>query len=343
MHAILLRLAPVLGILIPTMAVFGQPVLTVADLVPPLGSTAVRDFCNFIPPGPDSADFVFDATGITSFQQFQYDYLEPTTTPFIADLPQATHCYTDAANPNTYVYTLVTATEVQYVGLRYLTGPFDFTSDPQIWYQLPMTHNLSFTDTWESTAQDFQGSNYVRTGTTTVSYNGHGTVILPSGTFTDCARVETYEVFTDAYANDTLPYIHTTVNYHKAGIPVPVFTTFVRLGVITQDYDTLGAYTYAINDASVGLQRLEHTALLARVFPNPATDQVTVQLLGTPESAITVTVLDATGRTVRPPEVLPRTPSPAIELQVGELRPGLYVLKIDDALGRSSSVCLTVQ
>jgi hypothetical protein len=150
-------------------------------------------------------------------------------------------------------------------------------------------------------------------------------------------------VFADQYADDTLAYIHTTVNYHKPGVPIPVFTTYVRQGVISIGFDTLGAFTYAINDASVGLHHLGTPQSLARVFPNPATDQVAVQLIDAAESAVAITLMDATGRVVGEPALVSASSARSVHLRVDDLRPGIYFLKINDTGGRTGSVPLVVE
>lgn len=320
-----------------------QPVLTANELLPPLGPQAVQDFGPYVPASPAVADFVFDVSGYQGTWATRLQYLVPEDTPFISYFPQATHCYTDLDFPNVYVYFDAGQDEVVYLGLRSGAG-YVITDDPIKRYELPMVHGQTFTDTWTANGQSSQGILFTETGTTTVVYNGYGTVILPTGTYTNCARIETNEEYVDLYENESVGYYRRNmVSYFKPGLSDPIFASMVYLGVINVEYDTLETKSFALNDLTLGVHHLEAPGIIARVYPNPASQSVFVQLIEVPNTLLTASLLDATGRIIREFPVFNSVSGQEQSLDVSGLEAGAYYVRLCDGAGRVGTFPLVVE
>ncbi len=354
LHALLLRsrslgktssmklLLPFAALLLSS-SLIAQPVLTSTELLPALGAQPVQDYGFALTPGPAQANFTFDASGFVSVQPTQLNYLETTATPFISTFPQATHAFTDLSFPNVYAYYQATSTEVFYLGLEAGSG-WHINTDTEKVFDLPMTYGNAFTDTWVANVRPINGPDFIRTGTSTVTYNGYGTVILTGGTYTDCARIETNQVYSDtSVINSTANLIRNAVTYFKPGLSFPVFHTEVTLGEFTLGFDTLEAKSFSLNELSTGIHALDAPGILARVYPNPANDHTTLQLieaLGTNHSA---TLLDATGRTVRVLSDASNFRTRQLDIDVSGLTSGTYFIRVCDGDGRTGTVPLMVE
>ena len=67
-----------------------------------------------------------------------------------------------------------------------------------------------------------------------------------------------------------------------------------------------------------------------QAYPNPATDQVTIQHVSSSERAV-ITIVSTDGKVLQQRTVLPNTLQ--TQLHVGALNKGLYILRFDDSKG----------
>ena len=333
---------PLSALLLST-SLLAQPVLTALELLPGLGAQPVQDYGWALTSGPAEANFIFDASAFLSVQPTQLNYLDPATTPFISTFPQATHVFTDLSFPNVYAYYQASSTEVFYLGLEAGSG-WHINTDPEKVFDLPMTYGNSFTDTWVANVRPINGDDFIRTGTSTVTYNGYGTVILPGGTYTDCARIETVQVCSDtSVINSTANSIRNAVTYFKPGLSFPVFHTEVTLVEFTLGFDTVEAKSFALNEAATGIHALEAPMILARVFPNPTSGHATLQLIEVISDKHSAMLLDATGRTIRVLSDGSTSFTRQLDMDVSDLQPGTYFIRVSDGDGRSGTLPLMVE
>ena len=324
-------------------SLLAQPVITALELLPVLGPQPVQDYGWVLTPGPAEANFTFDASAFVSVQPTQLNYLEPATTPFISTFPLTTHVFTDLSFPNVYAYYQASSTEIFYLGLEAGTG-WHINTDAEKVFDLPMMYGHSFTDAWVANVRPINGPDFIRTGTSTVTYNGYGTVILPGGTYTDCARIETIQVCSDtSVINGTANSIRNAVTYFKPGLSFPVFHTEVTLVEFTLGFDTVEAKSFALNELATGIHALNAPGILARVYPNPASGHATFQLIESPSDAHTAILLDATGRTVRVLSDASNLFTRQLDVDVSGLQPGTYFIRVSDGDGRSGTLPLIVE
>ncbi|MCC7233207.1 MAG: T9SS type A sorting domain-containing protein [Bacteroidia bacterium] len=201
-------------------------------------------------------DFVYTSGG-------NLDVIVPSTAPMGGSFPAANYAYTFAS---TYSFFNVSASKMEVQALTIVaagTGN-DYTPNPRTQLIFPFNFNDSAVDTYQKVG----GSQ----GTVTITYDAYGTLITPSGTYTNVVRVR------DSYGpgdNDYEWYI---------------------LNPLTQVaiYDSTNNTLYHIGATQIsGIE--DNTVSGLSLFPNPATDLVTVSNL---PAGSTVRITDMTGRKV---------------------------------------------
>ena len=105
---------------------------------------------------------------------------------------------------------------------------------------------------------------------------------------------------------------------------------------MTTDEFHAGEYTIAIGNDPTGVPSNGKVTGLS-VYPNPASESLTIELSGVYDSKTTIGYLyDATGKLVRNFAI----PSARHELNTKDLPSGLYILKVTD--GKQNNVSTTV-
>jgi hypothetical protein len=90
----------------------------------------------------------------------------------------------------------------------------------------------------------------------------------------------------------------------------------------------------------VGVEELESISNVV-VFPNPATDHLTVRLNSTKGGAMNVNLIDALGKMVQANQVTVSTGTQNIELNLNGIAPGIYELQmVKDGKASSSRVVI---
>jgi hypothetical protein len=91
----------------------------------------------------------------------------------------------------------------------------------------------------------------------------------------------------------------------------------------------------------VGVEELETISNVV-VFPNPATDHLTVRLNSTKGGAMNVNLIDAVGKMVQANQVTVSTGTQNIELNLNGIAPGIYELQMVKD-GKASSTRIVVR
>lgn len=140
-------------------------------------------------------------------------------------------------------------------------------TNPEEQLRYPMTVGTSYTDDWTGlfTAPSFSAQ---RGGTTTVTCNSYGTLILPQGTFTNVLKVKQEQNYAD------------TLN----GIPVLTYDVEITQWLSPDQHYILASYTSSsftnpfsyINSSSnpTGIGQVMDMEDIVSVYPNPATDYI---------------------------------------------------------------------
>lgn len=199
-------------------------------------------------------------------------------------------------------------------------------SNPEDYLHFPFNYNNTFSDTW---ATQFLSGGYTfyRTGTTTVTADGYGTLITPTATYTNVMRVHMVQDYRDStYIG--MPYIITYNNdeyvWYKEGTHYQIATIYT----LTSSSGGLyygGSYVAG----STGIDNSSDFISSSSLFPNPATDKVTIDFTLTENKEVNVQMLNATGQQViMNQNAKGNRGLNTIQLDVANLSEGIYFAKI---------------
>lgn len=321
-----------------------QPVFNMADIAPPFGPTPVVRSCQYMEPGPTGANFTVDASGLVPGGSSQSQVVTASSTPYVSYFPQATHASTGLTDQTQYAFMQMNSTAGLNWGFYGPASHVVYTNAEKL-YQFPLTNGSTWTDAFNGTG-DNSGQAFTRSGSTTCSYNGYGTVIMPYGTFTNMARFEIDQTYTDNIAGvlDMITTVH-TVGYIKPGLSVSLLTS----SEVYSDFGSgepptlIGTSTIIVDASEVGISELQGTGPSALLMPNPASNELTVLMDPVAvDGPVSITLQDAVGRDVRVLQPLSAVAT-AQNFGVSDLPRGLYLMRVADAQGRATSTRLILQ
>ncbi|HMQ75179.1 MAG TPA: T9SS type A sorting domain-containing protein [Flavobacteriales bacterium] len=318
---------------IAPVALFAQPNITQLN-IPVIGDVATIGRCS------DPIDTValnastgamqtWDFSGLTEFAEEEILFVDPASTPYVADFPNSGLC--GITWDNAYTYYVVSSSELQSEGSTILIGPppedtakYLMNVDLERVIELPYTYGDQFSDTYSGT---FSAAGFVGTmnGTVELEADGYGTLILPTGTYTNAVR---YRM--DRVQNNTI-FGNTTVNTSKQWAWVSSDHRFWLL-LIDIDFDGFGfseQVWYDKDPIFVGSSAVnEHGLENVRIHPSPAAQGTAVTIVGiTNTSGLRAEVIDALGRSVLV------TSAGETTIATGHLVAGTYLVRLSTASG----------
>jgi hypothetical protein len=199
--------------------------------------------------------------------------------------------------------------EAQGVGI-----PF---SNPWIYYGFPMSLNTTGTDDFAASFTA-QGTTFQRTGSSTWLVDGSGTLITPSGTFTDVLRIKLTSNYTDETAVIDLEYDFEAYFWVKAGYTQP-------LAQVEETTSTLGGGTagFYLNPSPSGVS-IETNEVSFNIFPNPAVNVLNI-MSSQSHAFQTLEIMDLNGRTIGQ--------TSENNIDVSQLETGVYFILFFDPEG----------
>ncbi len=283
---------PLLLLCVTSLAASAQPVIQYANIVPNGTSFALHLVTD---PGasnplPDGANITWDFSSATlQMNVGTLAWVDPSSTPYGSSYPASNKAQL-LTSPAGTTYSYFNAQPAQLDQLADAIGGSSATtfSDPKTPLVFPFNYQGSFVDNYNNGSPQ----------SVTRAYTGYGTVILPTGTYTNVAKITS--------SSGAIDFLTTN----------PV----AQLVSIESDGSVIVA-----GDPVSGVGELAGAALL-QAFPNPATDQLTVtgsRTVGTWE------IRDAEGRVQREGQTAPGQ----LRLSLGGMAPGCYAFVLRDAWG----------
>ena len=170
-----------------------QPVLTNINSQIIQGETFNVRSTNAAAPGNAGLNQTWDLSSQTTIVTSKaITVVHKTNTPNHTLFPSATLALSETGGAYTYFKT--SSNMLEFYGVNSSTPPPHILTNPQIWLKYPLNFNDTFSDTYAGTL-----GAVTQTGTSTVVYDGFGTLILPNDTITDVARLK----ITGTYINET--------------------------------------------------------------------------------------------------------------------------------------------
>ena len=267
----------VIAICLISLGLTAQPVITYDGNAPQIGETYYYsgDIGTY-DPGPSGANQNWDFSGISPSFFTSSVAVNPASTPFAGDFPEATIAFDQNGDGETFIYSEISPAEMLNVGVGSIAGSggdeliIHYTDAVKL-LQYPFSFSDTYTDTY-FTSYSFMGEMVTHEwGDITVMADAWGTVSTPEGTY-NALRVKSESVYTDSvwvsgvFISATT-HTKTDYNWYTSTLHTPVFGISV-----TEDGTSV---SYRTNLTGTGEQQSRNVQV--DIFPNPVTDNLTIQ------------------------------------------------------------------
>jgi len=252
------------------------------------------------------------------------DYVDPATTAYANSFTTANVALEEENGALSYFE--LTANEYNYYGSVSddgTGGTIKYTySDPARYFTFPLAFGNTSSDNLAA-GYTSGGLVYTRTGTIDTEYDGFGTLILPTGTFTDVSRVKIFEDNHDVATVQGFPInvdvSITTYEWISKGNKAPLLIiSYVK--AVTSGVTTLSKIVKMATKKSSGVGISEkNNAVELNIFPNPTSN--VLQIASTETNAL-VELLDVSGQQLTYSLKLNQ------ENDISALQPGVYLVRI---------------
>ena len=302
---------------------------------PVVGDEFIQHQADYMDPGPAGAGQTWNFAALQSDGTLTTTGVVPTAAPNGSAFTGASVAFD--AGGGAYLFLKTTATGLENVGAYAVVTSLVYQNPEQI-MKYPCAFNTTWTDSWSS---DFNSGGFpvARSGTSTGLADGTGTLITPYGTISNVLRVKLHQVYTDNIGGMmTVNYDAVNYYYYKPGVHMAL----VQVSTLTSSASAPQTFATWLDEASVGIQEALRNTIGLDVFPNPATDHASV-VLGSPGGTITLEVTDGTGRVVVVEQLRSNGAITRLDLDLAQLTPGLYQVRVSDAEGNQGVKRLVVQ
>ncbi len=308
------KLYTLLLVFIGSVPLIAQPTFTSSSIYGP-GSSIPRitvDTTN-INHGNAGANQTWNFASAVQSSTLNFYFTTASSTPFFSSFPSSNlSINTGLGSPNIY-YTLSTSILVLN-GLGLTSGGSNFImnySNPETNWVFPLTYNTSYSDVFSGLQSSNSGGitvNTYRNGTITTVADGWGTVINPSGTYTNCLRTKSTQAIVDSTVYVGIPFPPEITLFNSTSYTYMSLTNGKMVNRFILSYDTtendFGGITYGKN---CGYENNGVTGLISMdnvntqeisVSPNPAHDFCYVELKDASGAEIEMTLSDVRGRMI---------------------------------------------
>lgn len=302
-------------------------------------------FTGPIPAGGVSQSWNF-STLLTQDDTDTLGWTTASSTPYTSDFPSS-NLASHSANDSIYVYFTSNANGFYMNGVRYYgqAAPFGVSkvvfNPANLYLPVPFTYGSSQSSYYRFVVDVDTALPYFRLihrVNQTHNGDGWGSLALPNATYPNTLRVKNVQTTYDSLLTDVLglgfyiPVSSTasqTTNYYWLRTQQPAMI----LSVIADSLGNNGVSAdYFEGSAVTGIETPGNgTVTNVDVYPNPATDLVTVSLPRTGTAASLFRLTDVAGRVVR------ETMLEGIQqygFYVNHLQPGLYLWNVEGCSGR---------
>lgn len=251
-----------------------QPTLTASGINPVVGDYYSFKYCNYANPGNSGANQTWNLTSLTPTATANYSSSNPSSTPYASSFTSSNF----SMNNSTGLYAFYNAgsSSLQNTGNASPSGTTSVVmsySNPEDMLHFPFNMNNSYTDTWAANFVS-NGINFARTGSTSVTYDGYGTLSLPNGTYNNVVRVHFVQTFQDVYTfasmTNTITYSNDEYLWYLNGNHQPIAAVYTATNSVNGTSQQ-GLY---LNVIQSGVKELDNFASSVLAFPNPASNEI---------------------------------------------------------------------
>ncbi|MBV6406069.1 MAG: T9SS type A sorting domain-containing protein [Flavobacteriales bacterium] len=313
-----------------------QPILTFNGNAPQTGTSYERRFSPYIAPGPGGAGQVWDLSSLTTDSTAMVSLVDPSTTAYGAQYPAAT--VAEVSDGST-VYFQATPNGVVMLGYEADDLPVVF-NDGGRFMSFPCSHQTTWTDTYGGTFQ-VEGSDVELSGTITGTADGHGTLILPTGSIPNVLRVHWVQEEEMSMGMFTFTTVFNNHLYYVPGQSYPVVQTTSATSEMLGN-TIVTEFTQWTDDLTTGTPEADATHAALQAFPVPTSGELNFTIPAHFSGTPLITVTDATGRIVRGVRSI-STRGTEGRMDVSALPAGVYQCTAIDELGQRATARFIVR
>lgn len=316
----LLMLALLTGFFIRTLSQPVIPVLTDWNTNPIAGESFGYNYFNpsGFAVGSAGSQVTWNFSGLGSFGHFVQECVTAGSTGLSSIFPNANIALTDASN--NYSFFDVGASGQTYYG-KAVSSSYNNYSDGEDYLRLPLTFTNTYTDSFHS----FNNGIY-RRGKLSVTADGYGTLIFPSGTFQKVLRVHFQERLIDS---TTVVILDQNTDFYKWYIPWIHSPALIYGYVSSGSSPNYFAYYLDAPSAVLGLQQPTFYATNLQLFPNPAAGNLHISYYQETTQNTLLHLYNLLGTVVKEWNFYYEWGDIKHELDVTEISTGAYFLQIN--------------
>lgn len=274
-------------------------------------------------------------------------YITPESTPFATDFAPLANLasFSTFDGDTTYNYFRSSPNSLLNLGFANNVAKKVY-DDSEFLYAAALGQGDNLPDDFSATlTTDF--SQTFTTGNTNISYDGSGTLDLPSGTFTDVVKVMVQTQSRDSSKlGPTIESITTidltSYQWFKANIPGPLMTFSIssvssETRIIGTDTTFTGptittsiSYLPDAMDVVSNTEEVTHSIVKTHsIYPNPAKNQATLTFELKEAIDGTISIFDLSGRNQYKMEWQGLSGQQSIQIPTDQLNPGLYLVALE--------------
>jgi hypothetical protein len=305
---------------------FSQPTITASGFNAVIGDIYYQNVTAYVSPGAAGANETWDLTGMVATQTAQVTVVAPSSTANGSSFPNSNIALTYSTSTSvSYLHTGSNA--FQNCGAVNNSGVVVAYSNPEDIIHFPSTFSSTFADSW-ATQFSYSGYNFYRKGTTTVIADGYGTLITPTGVFTEVMRYHMTQTYSDSANVAGSPYIidYTNDQYFwcKEGKHYFLATVFTLTNSVTGT-TTSGTFTSATSDVEPSQEIINSLNL----YPNPASNLVSISYQLEKNQEVEISILNALGQSTNISKMVDAISGEnVIEFDIHALTKGIYYVQV---------------
>ncbi|MGZ3865980.1 MAG: T9SS type A sorting domain-containing protein [Bacteroidia bacterium] len=262
-----------------SVTMLAQPVLTATGINPVIGDIINQKTVGYVSPGNAGPNQTWNLSAMTGTAVVTSTVVSVGSTPNGSTFPNANVCLKGSSGSYTYIKTSSTVYQLDGITVPSGTTTIVFNySNPDDLGHFPLNYTNSYTDAWAATFVS-AGYTYYRTGLDSVTYDGYGTLILPSGTYSNVSRVHLVQNYQDSTNFGGIgPYVITYRNDEYFWYLNGNHTSIASVFTLTNSASGPTQSANYVTNITVGVE--EENAMLnsCKLFPNPAASHVNLSV-----------------------------------------------------------------
>ena len=309
---------------IPSVCI-AQPTLTSGNFSPVAGDIIINHFCDYLPGatvGSAGAGIIWDLSELTTFSSDTLVFTDCISVPSCASFTE-TNLVGISRNIDTTYYVSNSAA-LSMAGTLQPGDTVNFTTHQDL-YRYPLTYGTFFTDTSYDVINSVYAMNvHERIHQVTVC-DGYGTLVLPTGTFSNVLRLHVQTYFADSnLISGGYITLDSSDNYQWC---TPGFHNPLLKAIIISD--TVAGFNYATGGSTEEVSSTANVLQTLEIYPNPCYNEMNLDFFVPAAQNVVIQLTDITGNIVAVvANDVYNAGAHYLSYNIANLRGGLYLISM---------------